>query len=51
MSANIAESRRAEERVAQGMRQCIAVRMAYWTFMKWKLDPAKNKFSALGQAM
>src|SRR4030095_2344742 len=46
MCADIAERRSAKERVAQRVRENVAIRMPDWTFIERKCDPADNQRTA-----
>jgi hypothetical protein len=51
MRSNIAESSGAEQRIAHGMRQHIAIRVSDRSFVKGQLDPTNNQFSPFREAM
>ena len=51
MRANVAQPRGTQERIANGMRQCIAVGMPYWALVEWELDSAEDEFAAFSEAM
>jgi hypothetical protein len=51
MRANIAESRCSENRVANRMRQCVAVGMSYGSLGKWNFDAAEDQLATFGEAV
>lgn len=51
MLPNVAERRRTEERVAEGMRKRVAVRMPYRPFIKRNAHASQNEFSSCGKTV
>ncbi|SRR5260370_27080359 len=51
MRADIAQPRRSEQCIAQGMGQDVAIRMARRTLVEWQLNTAYDQFSTCLEAM
>src|SRR6266849_9930803 len=47
MRPDIAKPRRTQQRIAHSMRQHIAIRMSYWSFVKRQLNPTNDEFPPL----
>src|SRR5258706_9075366 len=51
MCADVAESRGAEQRVANCVGQRVAVGVSHWAFVKWHFDSAEDEFASFREAM
>ena len=51
MRADVAESGRAEQRVADRVCQRIAIGVSHGAQMKWEFDTAEDELAAFGEAM
>ncbi len=51
MRADVAQPRGAQQGVAKGVRQRVAIGMADGPFVKWEFDAAEDQLAAFGEAM
>jgi hypothetical protein len=51
MTADVAQRRGAQQRVANGVDERVAVRMAYGALLEWDSHATQNQFSSWGEAV
>ncbi len=51
MRADVAEPRGAQQRVAERMRQRVAIGMAHGPLVEWNFDAAEDQLAAFGEAV